>query len=141
MDSVKDKNKKNKNEKGTNTRIPKKAGMGVAVIALVLALFTFMMVIPFSFVFSYKGSEVYSQESVRVMTNFEKAARDDEGTSGWAKVYGEDNLNFKTLDGDKYCYFEDNYGEVKRLMIRTALKNLFTFSWDQESFVIVFTAE
>ena len=124
-----------------NRIVPIKASLGISVIALFIALITYILVTPFDLVFSYKDNEVYRQESVRVLTNFQKTAQDSEGTSGWEKVYGEKNLNFKTANGDEDCFFADNYGEVKRLLMKTALKNLFTFSWGQESFVIVFTAE
>ena len=121
--------------------IPAKASAFLALPAIFIALIVYMLVIPFDLVFSYKDHEIYRQESVGVLNNFEKASADDEGTMGWDSVYGEDNVEFITYDGEERCNFKNNYGTVKKMMLRRSLKNLFTFAWGEEDFVIEFTAE
>ena len=121
--------------------IPAKAGLGIAIIAVLLAMFTYMLVIPFDLVFMDGETEVYRQESVGVLANIEKKAAEDEGSSGWEKVYGDDKLVFIAEDGENDVFFESNYSFVKKLMMRTSLLNLFTFNWDKEDFTIIFYAK
>ena len=132
--------KDNKDNKST-LLIPPKAGVGIAIVAVMVAMLTYMFVIPFDFVFTSGGTEVYRQEAVGVLNNIEKNALDDEGSYGWEKVYGEKALRYVAEDGEEVVHFDKNYGAVKKLMMRTALKNLFTFSWDREDFTIEFCSK
>ena len=97
------------------------------------------MVVPFNLAFTSGGTEVYRQESVGVMTDLVHNSLDDAGSTGWKKVYGEKKLKFSTVDGENEVLFESNYGAVKKLMMKTAIINLFTFAWSEEDFTIEFT--
>lgn len=132
---------RNGNDRRALLLIPPKVGLGIALIAFLVAMMTYMLAVPFDLVFMSGDTEVYRQESVGVLGNVVKNAADDEGSSGWNKVYGENRLTFIAADGENDVYFEENYSEVKKLMMRTALTNLFTFSWAREDFTIEFTAK
>ena len=134
MDNTENKNKRYK------VLIPKKASPLIALGAVVVAIFLYLMIVPFNLSFVSGGSEVYRQESVGVLTDIGYSALDDAGSSGWKKVYGENKLSFSAEDGEDQVRFEKNYGSVKKLMMKTALKNLFTFAWSEEDFTIEFTA-
>lgn len=121
--------------------IPPKASPLVAIGAVLLAVFIYLLAVPFDIAFVSGGTEVYRQESVGVLNNIEDHALSDSGSSGWKKVYGEKKLNFAAQDGDKEILFADNYGEVKKLMMRKAIVNLFTFAWSEEDFTIEFNAK
>lgn len=121
--------------------IPPKASPLIALGAVLLALFVYLLAVPFDLAFVSGGAEVYRQESVGVLNNIEDHALNDSGSSGWQKVYGEKKLNFVALDGENEILFANNYGEVKKLMMRKAIVNLFTFAWGEENFTIEFIAK
>ena len=137
------KNKRDINEKkreNFKVLIPPVAPPLIAIAGVLLAVITYIMVVPFNFSFVSGETEVYRQESVGLLSNVERNAANDEGSSGWEKVYGEKKLSFSAEDGENDIRFEENYGNVKKLMLGIAFKNLFTFAWSEEDFTIEFVA-
>ena len=105
--------------------------LSLAVAAIVILIY--VLFVPFSFVFKADEEVVYTQKSVRMLTDFEKDAEDAEGAE---LVYGEGAEEFSFISGEESVVFEKPYTELRTEMFLKAVTNLFTLKWDKADFVI-----
>lgn len=117
---------------------PKIANVFVALLITLLLIVLYALLTPFTFVFKTDGEVVYTQEEVKPGWNFaEKAV----GTEGSDVVYSEDAVEFTYTNAfGKTVVYDDSYGGLRIKMILLAAKNLFTFNWDEENYVVEFNS-
>lgn len=117
---------------------PKIVDPASGLIILVLVLLIYAVMVPFNLVFKVNGEEVLCQSGVSAVSNFEKNASELEGSEA---VYSEDAASFFFVDGDEEVDFESPNFKLRMKMALTAAKNLVTFNWDREYFVIELNAK
>lgn len=105
--------------------------LAIAVVLLVISFYAAL--VPFSFVFKSDGEVVYTQEDVKLFSNFENNAADSEGSE---VVYGKDAAKFVFYSNKKNLEFKSSYFKLRMKMYYMAAKNLVTLKWDEENFVI-----
>ena len=106
----------------------------LCALAFIVVITLYALFAPFTLVFKADSEEVYRQDSVSVLTNFEKdAARDAESDV----VYGAEALDFRFKSKKGYRVYTSAYKEVKGEMVKRSLVNLLTLKWGEENFEIV----
>lgn len=116
---------------------PTIANLGIALLAIVVVLLIYVMLVPFDFVFKDDSGVVFTQRGASVLF-IEGDAKD---TTEGNVVYGEDAAAFYYFDGEESVEFSAPYSDIKMKMLGIAVKNLVTFRWDRECFVLEFNAK
>lgn len=110
----------------------------VALLITLVLVAAYAMIASFSLVFKVDGEVVYTQKNVKLFSDFSETAAEDEGSE---IVYGDDALDFcfAKSDNEKIA-FEEADSDIKVEMVLLAIKNLFTFKWGEENYVIELNA-
>lgn len=109
---------------------------GVIGVAFIVAMYVLFAAV--DLVYVVDGREAYRQEDVRVIT---KIADPTENMSEEFLADG-DSVRFTYQSGNNTKTLDtENLSELKGEIAKTVAKNLFTFQWEEQNYVIEFTSK
>ena len=116
----------------------KKAGIGLAILGLVLIVLIYTLLGSVDLVYVVGEREAYRQENARVVTKI------DDPVECMSEEFllegGSVSFTYKSGDDTKTLNTEKPF-EIKMEIAKTIVKNLFTFQWKEQNYVINFTAK
>lgn len=116
----------------------KKASVIGAVLSIVLLIVIYALLGTVELVYVNGDREVYRQENVRVISKIDDPV---ENMSEEFLAEGE-TMSFTYLSGnEKKTLDVEKPGDLKVEILKTLVLNLFSFKWEEQSYVIEFTAK
>ena len=116
----------------------KKASVIGAVLSIVLLIVIYARLGTVDLVYVNGDREIYRQENVRVISKIDDPV---ENMSEEFLAEGE-TMSFTYLSGnEKKTLDVEKPGDLKVEILKTLVLNLFSFKWEEQSYVIEFTAK
>lgn len=116
----------------------KKAGIGLAILGLVLIVLIYTLLGSVDLVYVVGEREAYRQENARVVTKIDDPV--ECMSEEFLPEGGSVSFTYKSGDETKTLNTEKPL-EIKMEIAKTIVKNLFTFQWKEQNYVINFTAK
>ena len=116
----------------------KKAGIGLAILGLVLIVLIYTLLGSVDLVYVVGEREAYRQENARVVTKIDDPV--ECMSEEFLPEGGSVSFTYKSGDETKTLNTEKPF-EIKMEIAKTIVKNLFTFQWKEQNYVINFTAK